>query len=648
MEKFTGLQLKPSVLALALLLGQFLAPALTLANPTGGTVAAGSATISSSGKTLTIQQNSPQAIINWQSFSNVAGEAVKFNQLNASGNPDPSAVVLNRVTGTTPSSIYGSLSGNGSVFLLNPNGFIFGPNSQVNIGGTFLAATHTLADSDFLNKKYKFQDSGKGREILTYGSINAGQVDLFGASDLEISGQINTNGGKVNLVEGQQFSLDPNGLITMVMPAKSTGAFIFVGDINAGNGKLEIDSDGDVYLGGLGLLQGSTVSITANGNIAGGCIHHPCFSPTNPAIIANTANLTANTGDIGASDNFLFLQASNINANAPTSVTPPYTQTPGNIWIYNNGNGTGTANVNLVAGNYINFQDNGSMTGSASAPTVALMAFTGSIGNLDPTGTSWAQFSLDTANFYGVSNGDINAENIHVGYSATAPLSLNKVTARNGSINLETRGDLSVGGDVSAPNGSVTLSTSKAITGVGTITGKKVSLYATGGIGTLNSPIQMNTTSFLAQGDSVYAANSGKTLLTLNDVIDYSNVAISSAGDIEVGTELYGGHGNISLNAGGSILSNGNINSVIVGNSANLVAGGFIGTLLNPLSVSLNGSLTAKAAGTSDGNTAMSIYGRWKGGSFGYNAFQDAIYLNGQCFGNCPPSPSAKPAAVKH
>ena len=40
-----------------------------MANPTGGTVVAGSAAISSAGNTLTVTQNSARAIVNWQSFS---------------------------------------------------------------------------------------------------------------------------------------------------------------------------------------------------------------------------------------------------------------------------------------------------------------------------------------------------------------------------------------------------------------------------------------------------------------------------------------------------------------------------------------------------------------------------------------------------
>ena len=88
--------------------------------PTGGVVSAGSASIGSGAGTTTINQSSQNAAINWQSFSIGQGEAVRFVQ------PNSSSVALNRVLGSDPSSILGSLSANGKVFLLNPNGILFG------------------------------------------------------------------------------------------------------------------------------------------------------------------------------------------------------------------------------------------------------------------------------------------------------------------------------------------------------------------------------------------------------------------------------------------------------------------------------------------------------------------------------------------
>ena len=99
--------------------------------PSGGTVISGTAAIQNTSATQQlITQGSDKAIINWQGFSIGQGNSVQFVQ------PGSGSVVLNRVVGSDPSSIFGSLSANGRVFLINPQGIYFSP-------GASLAAKHT-------------------------------------------------------------------------------------------------------------------------------------------------------------------------------------------------------------------------------------------------------------------------------------------------------------------------------------------------------------------------------------------------------------------------------------------------------------------------------------------------------------------------
>ncbi len=144
--------------------------------PTGGVVAAGSASISSTALTSTITQSSQNAAINWQGFNIASGEAVRFAQ------PNSNSVMLNRVLGSDPSAIFGSLSANGKVFLVNPNGILFGQGASVNVAG-LVASTLNIADSDFMAGNYKFSGSGSGA-VVNQGSIQAdgGFVALLGAS----------------------------------------------------------------------------------------------------------------------------------------------------------------------------------------------------------------------------------------------------------------------------------------------------------------------------------------------------------------------------------------------------------------------------------------------------------------------------------
>src|SRR5271170_1619087 len=109
------------------------------ANPTGGQVAAGSASINTVPGTVTINQTSNLAIINWQTFSIGSGELTKFVQ------PSSTSAALNRVLGGQTSIIDGTLSANGQVYLINGNGILVGPGGMVS-AQSFVASTRDITD----------------------------------------------------------------------------------------------------------------------------------------------------------------------------------------------------------------------------------------------------------------------------------------------------------------------------------------------------------------------------------------------------------------------------------------------------------------------------------------------------------------------
>ena len=169
--------------------------------PKGGQVTAGSASISSSGNTLQVLQNSQRAALDWQSFQIGSGATVNFVQ------PNSSAVALNRVLGNDASQIYGQLNANGQVFFSNPNGMLFAPGSQVNVGG-LLATTLGIGNDDFMAGNYLFSKAGSG-SISNAGLINAqGSIALVG-KQVQNAGQLIAT--TVTLAAGNTVALDLSG-----------------------------------------------------------------------------------------------------------------------------------------------------------------------------------------------------------------------------------------------------------------------------------------------------------------------------------------------------------------------------------------------------------------------------------------------------
>lgn len=178
--------------------------ATAYALPEGGQVAAGQAAITTAGSTMTIAQQTAQAIINWQNFGIGSGEAVHINQ------PNSQAMLLNRVIGSNPSEIFGQLTANGQVILVNPNGVFFRPGSSADVGG-LTASTLNIANEDFLKGQLRFAGNSQN-PVINAGSINAqnGYVNLL-AKEVINEGIIAAQTGSVNLAAGSGMSLDYNG-----------------------------------------------------------------------------------------------------------------------------------------------------------------------------------------------------------------------------------------------------------------------------------------------------------------------------------------------------------------------------------------------------------------------------------------------------
>jgi filamentous hemagglutinin family protein len=145
--------------------------------PTGGIVQTGSATITTSGSTMTVTSTTTNTVINWQTFSIGTGQTTTFVQ------PSSSSVVLNRVVGTEPSTIFGTLNSNGQVFIVNNSGFAFGSGSQVNVAGLSLTSgsgdiVGTGSIGTALIGTLTSGGSGGGVGVISGGSSGSGAITV--------------------------------------------------------------------------------------------------------------------------------------------------------------------------------------------------------------------------------------------------------------------------------------------------------------------------------------------------------------------------------------------------------------------------------------------------------------------------------------
>ena len=387
-----------AVLAAALLL-----PTMALAAdlPTGGTVIAGSGQIGTpNANQMVIDQASNKLAINWQSFDIAAGKKVTFNQ------PGTDSIALNRVLGADGSKIMGQLDANGRVFIINPNGVLFGQGAQVNVGG-LVASTLDISDSDFAAGNYTFKGNGSNARVTNNGTITAadgGSIALLGGT-VSNNGVIIANQGSVALAAGNAMTLDfaGDGLLNVQVDAavvdalvenhqliKADGGQVLL-SANAGEALLKtvVNNTGVIEAQTLGEKDGKIVLL---GSFDGGTVQ-----------VAGTLDASAAKGGNGG---FIETSGANVKVADGTQVTTKADNGKTGTWLIDPTNFTVSA---------------GSATLSASGIGATTLS-----GNLANTNVS-----LQTA-ATGSEAGDINV-NAAVSWSANTSLILN--AHRNININ---------------------------------------------------------------------------------------------------------------------------------------------------------------------------------------------------------------------
>ena len=223
-------------------------------------------------------------------------------------NPAGIENIFSRVTGTNASNIFGKLGvlGNANLFLLNPNGIIFGPNAKLDIAGSFSASTGNSfnfgdakfsatnpTDAPLLSVKVPLGvqfNQNQPSAIANSGNLSVGtgqNLNLMGGTVVS-TGQLSAPGGQIAVASvpgGSVVNLSPSAQFLNVetsSPVASVGSTSLSELLTSVDERsrpgLTVNNNGQVELTGSGLpvvdgdvvarnVTAKTATLTANNNL---------------------------------------------------------------------------------------------------------------------------------------------------------------------------------------------------------------------------------------------------------------------------------------------------------------------------------------------------------------------------------------------
>ena len=288
-------------IALSILVALLASPAHAQTLPSGGVAVHGGAAFNLGGTSINSTQpnrltvttthgaGSNHSAINWNSFSIGSGNTAHFVQ------PNAASLSINRVVTNTPSQLFGSLSSNGKLVLVNQSGIAVGAGAVVDTAG-FTASALGLSQADAIAGRLRFNGAGGGASsanLTVHGNIIArgGDVVLIAPNvDIGKTALVESQGGSVVLAAGQSVEVTGRGLegITLQVQAPSDQALnlgtlkgdavgIFAGTLrhsgmiqavqaNMEGGKVVLRALGDAYVEGQGRIN-ATSAVGKGGSV---------------------------------------------------------------------------------------------------------------------------------------------------------------------------------------------------------------------------------------------------------------------------------------------------------------------------------------------------------------------------------------------
>ncbi|MDR3477200.1 MAG: MBG domain-containing protein, partial [Gammaproteobacteria bacterium] len=556
---------------------------LAVALPQGGQVITGNATITTpTPNTVQINQASDKAIINWKSFNIGSTEKTQFVQ------PSASSIALNRINpGQGASQIFGRLTANGRLILVNQAGIYFGPGSYVDVGG-IIASTSNISNANFMAGKYIFNEpSTSGGSVINEGSIIArdnGLVALIGTG-VSNSGFIQARLGNVVLASGNKFTIDFNGdqLINFTIDEAASQPGV---DQNGNSLKSGVSNTGKIIANGGVILVAAKVATGVLDNVInmeGMAVAHSVSQHNGEIILSGGEQGTVKvSGHLNVSsrkhqggtikilgNNIQVTSSAVINANGKTG--------GGEILIGGNKHGAGS-------------EQNADYTYIASGAKIYANAiFNGNGGNV-------VVWSNKGTQFYGDIFAQGGAQGGHGGFVEVS------------------------GKDYLNYAGSVNLLAPHGLTGTLLLDPEDLTIQTAGS--TTATPSGSPTNTYTANLD-----NSILTVASLLSALGSANVLVqttatpgSQAGNITVANSINWSNGNtLTLNAYGNIIGNASITNSGSGGLI-LLAGGSVS--LPSITLGSNGNLSVTSGGNITETGILTIPG-----TSSFNANGNAITL---------------------
>jgi filamentous hemagglutinin family protein len=507
------------------------------ANPTGMTIASGSASAQTSGSRLTITTGN-SAVLNWQSFNIGAGESTIFNQ------PNAYSVVINNIHDANASQIYGSLQANGIVVLMNASGFYFGPNSFVKTGGLIVSTANCLPPQN-TGGSWEFNGPPPLASIVNYGQLQVGQngsVFLI-ADQVENHGTIEAPDGSIGLASGQTVLLSerPDGR-GMSMQVTLPG-----GSVN-NDGKLVADA--------------GTISLQAKVVNQNGLIQANSVQNQNGVIEL----VASDSLDLGADSKILAQGDDASGGSAGGNVTLKsennFSDATGSEIVTTGGaNGGNGGNVEISAPNILSLKS----TVDASAQT----GWSGGVFSLDPLDIVLGTTSSSPPDNNGTIDGSIGSGVFYVNVNSE----FQNITA--GQIVLKASGNIFVGDGIVNADGSFTPfgGVTWDLTGSTGQGSGQLSLQAGGNITFVDGSLITDANNWSVSLQAGYNFNNNSVNYGVGNIYLGDDPDFSGTGSGSIQTAM----GNIYLEAGQSIL----------------IGSGFVRTTGN--GISPGGSITAWA-----------------------------------------------------